>query len=158
MTVPILGGRPLLLTPELQDNICGLISKGNYIKTACAASGIDERSYQYWNAQGRRDEAEGLEDTVYVRFLHATKEAEALSQVRLISYVEDAAPKNWIAAITLAERRWPELYGRRDRSVIAVDVESIKSLFTELEENRRKHLVTIREVEPVMLSEATRES
>ena len=68
------------------------------------------------------------------------------AQTRLVGYVNDAAPKNWIAAMTLAERRWPEEFGRRDRNVISVDVESIKSLFTELEDNRRKHLVTLRDV------------
>ena len=154
MTVPVLGGRPLLLTPELQDKICGLIAAGNYIKTSCLASGIDQRTYEYWNAQGRRDEAEGIENSVYVRFLRATKEAEMVSQTSLVSYVAKAAPSNWIAAMTLAERRWPEEFGRRDRNVISVDVDSIKALFTELEENRRKHLTTITEA-PVMLSETT---
>ena len=51
-------GRPLLLTPELQEALCGHLANGAHVKTACEAVGISERSYYVWQARGlnARDE------------------------------------------------------------------------------------------------------
>jgi hypothetical protein len=46
------------------------------------------------------------------------KRAEAEGIIALSDTVYDAAPKNWLAAMTLLERTSPDLYGRRD----AVDI------------------------------------
>ena len=44
-------GRPLLLTPELQEALCGHLAQGAHVKTACEAVGISERTYYDWQAR-----------------------------------------------------------------------------------------------------------
>lgn len=46
-------GRPTKLTPQRHHRIVQLIRNGNYIDVACAAAGLDSRSYYKWCARGR---------------------------------------------------------------------------------------------------------
>ena len=45
-------GRPLLLTPELREALCGHLANGAHVKTACQAVGISEVTYYRWQARG----------------------------------------------------------------------------------------------------------
>ena len=47
-------GRPLMLTPELQEALCGALAQGAHIKTACEAVGISDATYRSWRAQGKK--------------------------------------------------------------------------------------------------------
>ena len=47
-------GRPLLLTPELQEALCGHLAQGAHVKTACQAVGISEPTYYGWQARGMK--------------------------------------------------------------------------------------------------------
>ena len=47
-------GRPLLLTPELQEALCGHLAQGAHVKTACEAVGISEPTYYAWQARGKK--------------------------------------------------------------------------------------------------------
>ena len=102
--------RPTKLTPELQERICGIISKGNSITTACQSVGISETTFYQWKEKG-----ENAPDSVYGEFLCALNKAESDAKQELLQYVKDAAPRNWQAAMTVLERRWPNEFGRRDR-------------------------------------------
>ena len=46
--------RPTLLTPELQEALCGHLAQGAHVKTACEAVGISERTYYDWRARGKK--------------------------------------------------------------------------------------------------------
>ena len=46
--------RPLLLTPELQEALCGHLAQGAHVKTACESVGISERTYYDWKARGKK--------------------------------------------------------------------------------------------------------
>ena len=103
-------GRPTKLTPDLQEKICGYISKGNYIRTACMACGVTETSYYSW-----LDLAEQGSNGIHAVFLEAVKKAEAEAEATLVQMVQETAPKNWLAAMTMLERRWPGGWSRIDR-------------------------------------------
>ena len=47
-------GRPLKLTPELREALCGHLAQGAHVKTACQAVGISEVTYYRWQARGNR--------------------------------------------------------------------------------------------------------
>ena len=112
-------GRKTKLTPELIQRICDFIHKGNYVSTACRAVGIHTSTYFNWVKRGEADTEADI-DSVYTLFMQALLKAEAEAEVELVKIVNDAAPKNWIAAMTLLERRHPEKWGRKDRSTINV--------------------------------------
>jgi transposase len=113
-------GRKTKLTPKLMERICDSISKGNYISTACQAIGIHKATYYNWLEQGERDTNAGI-DSVFADFLQHVRKAEAENEQVIVNMVRDAAPKNWIAAMTVLERRHPERWGRRERHQVDVN-------------------------------------
>ena len=108
-------GRKTKLTPELHDRIVQFIRAGNYIRTACLACGIDEATYFNWMKWGKQ-----ANTGVFFEFFKALKKAEAEAEARLVTQVNLAGPKNWQAAMTMLERKFPERWGKRDK----VDVTS----------------------------------
>ena len=102
--------RPTKLTPELQETICDIISKGNSITTACQSVGIAETTFRVWKEKGDKEP-----DSVHGEFLQAMHKAESDAKQELLQYVKDAAPHSWQASMTILERRWPNEFGRRDR-------------------------------------------
>lgn len=78
-------GRPPKLTPTVQDKICALIAKGNYIRTACLVAGITQRTYERWIERG---EAGASGDQLYVTFVEEIKKAEAEAEALRVSRIE----------------------------------------------------------------------
>lgn len=105
-------GRHTKLTPELQEKICDIIAKGNYISTACSACGVGETTYYHW-----LELAEEGKNGIYQKFGEAVKKAEAKSEQSLVADVVKAGkdPRYWPASMTMLERRFPEHYARIDR-------------------------------------------
>ena len=97
-------GRPTKLTNAKFKRILELIKSGITIMSAVRIEGIH---YQTWRNHLQRkpdwqrlaDEAELIREEVW--------KAEALEMVRA------AFPKNWVAAMTFLERRWPNEYALR---------------------------------------------
>lgn len=110
-------GRKSKLTPELQEKILLFLKAGNYVNTACLACGIDETTFYNWIKWGKKRKA-----GIYFKFFQSTKRAEAEAEARLVTLVNLAGPNNWQAAMTMLERKYPERWGRKDRT--AVDVTS----------------------------------
>ena len=50
---PLLG-RPLMLTPELREELCAHLAQGAPIKTACEAVGISKATYYSWRTRGKK--------------------------------------------------------------------------------------------------------
>ena len=99
----------------IRDTIIKYISNGNYIKTACLAAGVDDATYYTWIH--RAEHANGdPSDKIYIDFLGELKKAEAKAQVETIARINEAGkmPQNWQANAWRAERKNPELWGRRD--------------------------------------------
>jgi transposase len=103
-------GRRTKLTPELADEIAQTIESGNYAETAASASGIHKATFYRWLERG-----ENASSGLYKDFHDAVRRAEALAEARAIRVVQDAMPKDWKAAMTYLERKFPERWGRRER-------------------------------------------
>lgn len=123
-----------MLTPELIERICEIISHGNYISTACEACGIWEATYSNWQRRGR-EEIEALVDddssskskssevidesglSIYAKFYVQTKKARAEAQDKMLRVIYDTAMANkqhsWLSAAWFLERTDPARFGRR---------------------------------------------
>ena len=114
-------GRPTKLTPERQAKIVELVAKGNYLITACQATGIDKSTYLRWLARGEKEgeNSGGL----YFNFCLAIKKAESDAEIELASMIRETAleKREWLPGMTFLERRHPERWGRKDRSLIQID-------------------------------------
>ncbi len=104
-----MAGRKTKLNPEVQKEIVKRIRAGNYIRVACQAVGISHTTYFDWLKKGEEDKSP------YAEFLDAVKKAESEAHVEYVAIVASHAPKQWQAAAWWLERRFPELWGRRDR-------------------------------------------
>ena len=102
-------GRKTILSSDLQDEVVKRIRAGNYIKVACQAVGIGVSTYFEWLKKGE----EGKQP--YAEFTEAIKKAESEAHVNYVAIVASHAPTQWQAAAWWLERRFPELWGRRDR-------------------------------------------
>ena len=130
-------GRPTKLTPQLQENICKYISKGNYFITACTAAGISNRAFYLWLERAKQEEDDGLENGLYFQFMQAVKKAEAIAEAARVERIAQAGEGGqvskrrittfrdgtqtieesfsigqWLADMTHLERRHPERWGR----------------------------------------------
>lgn len=85
------------------------------------------------DALERQDHGETLtpRDTAYVDFLAADEKAIAEFRQRMHAVIIRASqqPNHWQAAMTLLERRWPDMYGRR---VVDVNAEVRGSIRVEV--------------------------
>ncbi len=140
-------GRPTKLTPQLQEKICKYIANGNYLSVACQAVGIDESTLFSWKKQGLVEATNG--GGMYLEFLNATKEAEALHEAKIAERLLAAAMPgerkkvtktgpdgvsvevtetagDWLAAATYLERRHRERWGRP--APIQVNIDQSKTV------------------------------
>ena len=103
------GGRPTLLTPELQLIICGYIRQDTmYVEQACLKAGISKGSYYNWLEWGE------AKKEPYAEFLDAIKEAEAEAELSLLRDMKKS-PRYWAMYMTILERRFPDRWGKRER-------------------------------------------
>jgi hypothetical protein len=89
---------------------------GNHVKASCGFAGVSYQAMYAWLARARevrppdgvydRDDIPESE-LVYVDFLEAVQQAEAMSEVELVTLVRSAARTNWQAAVTMLSRRFP---------------------------------------------------
>lgn len=109
-----MAGRPTLCTADLAARLADLIACGAYPVVACRRVGIDKSSYARWMQRGERD-LRLKDDSTYARFRTAIKESEAQAEIDHVACLRKAAQTNWIAVMTLLERRWPTRWGLQDR-------------------------------------------
>ena len=139
------GHRKSKLTPELIEKLSSYIAQGNYFITACNACGISDRAGYNWINKGLEDMENG-EESHFVLLLQSLKRAEAEAETRRVARIEEAgiggglskrrvttfkdgtetveetyAQPQWLADMTHLERRHPERWGRKDRSLIQID-------------------------------------
>ena len=101
-------GRPTSLTPETGERIIGFLRLGNYIETACNASGIHKDSFYEWLKRAKTGEEP------FAKFASQVDEAVALAEARDLQTIQKASGEQWQAAAWRLERRYPERWGRRD--------------------------------------------
>ena len=132
------GGRPAKLTKDLQDKLVGIIARGHYATTACAASGIGESTFFRWMELGtdHLELRKGRQVMVkaaspYREFREAVEAAKAQAQMLHMEALRDAAfetievpdgarkrvvvkSKNWTASAWYLERTAPHQFARRE--------------------------------------------
>ena len=131
-------GQQPWLNATRHEIIVKAVRLGHYKIHAAQLAGISHFTLDQWIARGEGnepgrpccdvgiavkdmapDDAEKItHDCIYVRFAHDVRLAEA-ERINEALEVIRAAPKeslrNWPAAMTYLERRYPEFFGRRDR-------------------------------------------
>ncbi|KPM55753.1 hypothetical protein ACG83_10780 [Frankia sp. R43] len=122
--------RPSGLTPEVQARICDAIGIGAYQVEAARFAGVAENTLLGWLRAGRRDLAEGQEDTAHARFVAEYEQAEAKAVIRALTVVQRAAAEgDWRAAMGWLSRRHTQRWGERgqvDVQVTRVDPADIE--------------------------------
>lgn len=139
-------GRPTKLTPETAARVVHHVLQGNYIKTACAEAGITPQTLKNWMARASEllgDPELDLatlppEERIFVDFFAVLKVAEAGAESRLLRRAV-RGEKGWQAAMTVLERRHPEMWGRSEKRIHEGSEERpiVFSLETDLERQQR---------------------
>jgi hypothetical protein len=103
--------RPTKLNPELIIEICDKIERGVTQKTAALTSGITEHTFHNYINRGKQ-ETEGI----YFQFFQSLKKSQANLKATYEQLIFDAAHKDWKAAMTYLERKYPDEYGRQEKT------------------------------------------
>jgi hypothetical protein len=114
-------GRPLKLTEARFRRMLALIREGHTNNAACQIEGID---YSTWRARVRENQAWLTEVT------EAEKIREEVWRDHALEMVKSAMPKNWQAAMTYLERRFPNEFALR--TVIRSTDSNGKAVYSEL--------------------------
>jgi len=127
-------GRKTKLTSELQKQICDLIKRGNYTKTACLAVGIDESCYYKWIKRG-----EEAKTGIYFQFVQSIKRVQEEAKVRYLERIREAADNgNWTAAAWFLERKYPDEWGKKEKHTLEGKMEQKHSGKIDLNIDLRK--------------------
>ncbi len=131
-----LGGRPTLLTEELQQAVCSLIEEtACTVYTACLSLGIPWRTVYFWEQWGR----EGRQP--YERFAQAVMQARArceLGLVREFKQHDQNSQRSTQYYPFILERRFAGDYGNRGKVEDEVRQLPDTDLQTELEAVRSR--------------------
>lgn len=135
-----MAGRPDKLTEERGRRIVNLIAAGNYVETAAAACGVSKVTLYDWLKRGARAKAGKFRD-----FSDAVAEATARAEARDLLAIDRAAAghdvvkttrkvgsdktveetttttreSDWRAAAWRLERKYPDRWGRIDKTEIS---------------------------------------
>jgi transposase len=116
-------GQPTKLTPERQRAIIDALRAGCYKATAAEYAGIGVSTLHRWLETGEADDESGRQSD-YRDFWEAVKKADAEFQMRALLQIDQAARDgSWQAAAWRLERKYPQLWGRKQR----VEEESAKA-------------------------------
>ena len=110
-----MAGRKTKLTPAVQEKIIQALLGGNYFNTACRYAGISEATGYEWLDRGESDNPRRGKADIYVKFAEAIRETEAQVEVRRAAQWQTRMPEDWRAIQMFMERRYPDVWGRRER-------------------------------------------
>lgn len=105
------------LNRRVCDTICENLRRGNYITTACRASGISTGTYYNWKKRGKAGEEP------YATFLKRTDEAEAEGELACMEVIFNSAVEqnNWLSSAWILERKYPQRFGKREQMALQTD-------------------------------------
>lgn len=106
-------GRPSKLSAETIQAICKAVGNGVPYQTAAVAAGISGFTASRWIEKGKRDLDEGKRSN-YVVFLELLKDAAAKGHALLANEV--ASNPDWRAKAFVLERRYPEIWGKKEQA------------------------------------------
>jgi hypothetical protein len=105
-------GRKLAIAvePKLLERICDLLRQGCSIRTTCECSGLSQSSFFEYMRRSDPDATD--HDPRFLEFAERVTRARGEGKARLIGLVNEAAAKDWRAAVALLERISPGEYCR----------------------------------------------
>lgn len=104
-------GRPSKFTPKTQEAILELLRAGNFREVAAEGAGIDKRTFMRWMKAGRKKPS-SPEGAFVTRVREAEREAEiAMVKAVVLGAAQDPKHAEWFL-----ERKFPERWGRKDKS------------------------------------------
>lgn len=129
-------------TPARRQGILSMVEAGNYVEVACAAEGVDEKSYYNWIREGKaalerleilsvdHESIENEDDSLWPNdftdyeratflFFRGARKAQARSEAYAVAIIRKHMPDQWTAAMTYLERRYPARWKRRDLHEVA---------------------------------------
>ena len=105
------------LTPEVQDRIVVALRAGNYQETAALYAGISAKTFYEWLNRGESDDPK---EAAFRNFREAVEKAKADAEVRDVALIDKAAHDgSWQAAAWKLERKFPQKWGRVNRTEIS---------------------------------------
>jgi transposase len=107
-------GRPAKLKPDVVGRIVEAVGVGMFRRDAARYAGIGRSTLYRWLERGQADEAAGLETDFHDLWARVSR-AEAVAEVRMVATLTKAAERDWRAAVSFLERRYPERWGRTRR-------------------------------------------
>lgn len=113
--LPARRGRPFgsgskaehLLTPELLERIANLLLEGHFRETVADFLGIHRSTWWRWEQLGEQHP-----DSIYGIFCNVTRAAIAGAEIDVIRGIRSGR-KGWEAQAWIAERRFPQRWGKR---------------------------------------------
>jgi hypothetical protein len=108
--------RPTKLTKEMQEKICDLIRRGNYLSTASKQAGVDRNTVRKWLDRGKASK-KGM----YFEFRCAVDAAIAYAEVNDVEMIRKAAAIDWRAAAWRLKHRYPQRWGKTRHEVTGKD-------------------------------------
>ena len=124
--LPARVGRPLgsgkaehLLTPEMLEKIGGLLLEGHHKETVADFLGINRSTWWRWEQLGEQHP-----ESIYADFCNVTRAAIAGAEIDTIRAIRTGA-KGWEARAWLAERRFPQRWGKRYEITLRQEAEKI---------------------------------
>lgn len=114
-TTPATRGRPFgsgskaeqILTPEILEQIAALLLEGHHKETVADFLGINRSTWWRWEQLGERHP-----DSIYANFCNVTRAAIAGAEIDAIRAIRKGG-NDWAARAWLAERRFPQRWGKR---------------------------------------------
>lgn len=105
------------LTPDRAARIIQAVKAGNFLNVAAKFANIGERTLSRWLSKGRDHQDTGR-TTIYSTFLRDVDAAECAAEVFAVAQIRQAAAENWTAAAWYLERKYPDRWGRKDRTLL----------------------------------------
>jgi hypothetical protein len=124
-------GRPSLLSDAVIEQLKTVLQTGAFIETAVAFVGINRDTFYDWMKRGTRERTRiesgqdpDPDEAMVLKFSDTMKKAIAGSEVRVVGIIAKAADKNWTAAAWIAERKYPDRWGRQRLEITGKDGEA----------------------------------
>jgi len=104
--------RPTVLTPIVQAAIVRRLRLGCFLRVACESAGLSYGTFASWRRRWSQDDPAARR---FDRFFKLVEQASALGEIRALAVVLDGGP-GWLSAAWFLSRRFPQRWGRRNRT------------------------------------------
>lgn len=123
-------GRPVgsskaerLLTPEILEQVAALLLEGHHKETVSDFLGIRRSTWWNWEQRGEREP-----DSVFGLFLDVTRKSMAGAEIGMVRDIR-LGVKGWESRAWMAERRFPQRWGKRVEITLRQEAERLAAEF-----------------------------